>query len=347
MGAGEKASCSVGNSCRERIPGYVLLPLKLMYANKVGRSRQRRPLCPMQMGRLAAASLRAQLLKMSALSGKKYQDPMSVKEIEGFVKFHGINMQDFDPVDVSQYPTFNAFFSRKLVERAGVALSLRRLQAPGARPIDSPEDASVITSPADARVVAFATVDDATRLWIKGKSFSIRELVGSEELASQFERPGVLISRLAPQDYHRFHFAVGGTILSMTPIEGTLYTVNPIAVNSDVDVFTENRRVITVLETERWGKVIAVTVGATMVGSIVHTVTTGAPSVFTCVTPDAGGTVKKGDEHGFFQFGGSTVIYLFQKGVLLPDSDLSAASSKPIEMYIRMGERVGTMQPPQ
>lgn len=152
----------------------------------------------------------------------------------------------------------------------------------------------------------YESVDEATRFWIKGRRFSVAGLLADaspeRELSAPYARGTLAIFRLAPQDYHRFHAPLGGSVVSITPVPGELFTVNPIAIHSEfVDVFTENKRSILWLDTPEFGRVAFVAVGATLVGSIVWTV-------------GPGDAVAKGQELGYFAFGGSTCI------LLLPDA---------------------------
>jgi phosphatidylserine decarboxylase len=177
-------------------------------------------------------------------------------------------------------------------------------------------------------------------------------LLGGDDLASAFQGGSIAVFRLAPQDYHRYHFPINGVLLETHVIDGPLYTVNPIAVNK-VDVFTVNQRTVSILDSPEFGKVPCLTlhskldigfiltllqvafvcVGATLVGSIVHTHQLQQP--FT-----------KGDEFGFFQFGGSTTILLFQSGRIEYDADLLQHSGSSVEVLLKMGERVGRALPP-
>ena len=172
------------------------------------------------------------------------------------------------------------------------------------RPISDLDDDSVLVSPADCRLNVFNSITDATKLWIKGKQFSVDELFGSEAAETRakygpmFLGGSLVIARLAPQDYHRWHFPVSGKLSARVPVDGCLYTVNPIAIKKELDVYTENKRMLHFVETKDFGTVCMVAVGATVVGSI-H------------ITAEDGATVKKGDEHGYFAFGGSTVLLLF------------------------------------
>ncbi|KAK3222480.1 hypothetical protein Dsin_009505 [Dipteronia sinensis] len=134
---------------------------------------------------------------------------------------------------------------------------------------------------------------------------------------------------LAPQDYHRFHLPVSGTIENFVDIPGSLYTVNPVAVNSKYcNVFTENKRVISIISTAHFGKVAFVAIGATMVGSITF-------------SKKEGDVVKKGDEFGYFSFGGSTVICIFEKDAIHIDEDLLVNSARSLETLVSVGMRLG------
>lgn len=91
---------------------------------------------------------------------------------------------------------------------------------PTARPIAEPENAKVVSSPADCRLSAFPTIDLATKYWIKGYGFTLARLLGSEDLAKSFDGGSIVIARLAPQDYHRWHSPIDGTVKSVTEIPG-------------------------------------------------------------------------------------------------------------------------------
>ncbi|KAK4401911.1 Phosphatidylserine decarboxylase proenzyme 2 [Sesamum angolense] len=181
---------------------------------------------------------------------------------------------------------------------------------------------------ADSRLTAFETASDAMRFWIKGRKFSIRGLLGTEVSSSAFIDGSLVIFRLAPQDYHRFHVPVSGTIEKFVDIPGCLYTVNPIAVNSKYcNVFTENKRVVSLISTKEFGKVAFVAIGATMVGSITF-------------SKKEGDYVKKGDEFGYFSFGGSTVICVFEKDTIKIDDDLLENSSRSLETLVSVGMKL-------
>ncbi|KAJ9101667.1 hypothetical protein QFC20_005200 [Naganishia adeliensis] len=119
-----------------------------------------------------------------------------------------------------------------------------------ARPIDAQDDPRTVVSPADCRMTVFENVDQARKFWIKGRQFSIPELLGHDERFEALQKDAgcmLCIARLAPQDYHRFHSPVDGVVQYVKDIDGELYTVNPQAVNEDLNVFTKNRRSVMLL----------------------------------------------------------------------------------------------------
>jgi len=229
--------------------------------------------------------------------------------------------------DPSEYKTFNEFFYRQL--------------KPEARPIAEPNDAKVLTSPADCRLMVFPEMLDATKLWVKGEHFTIENLLGPRaDLAPKFVSGAMVICRLAPQDYHRWHWPCNGKVKQITKIDGALLTVNPIAINKNVDVYTANKRNVIEIETECFGTIVMIAVGATMVGTIkllCEPVKQGDVEVFE--------THKKGDQQGYFAFGGSTVIVLFERGSVRFDDDLVKNSKKPLETLVKVNTKIGKAQP--
>lgn len=117
-------------------------------------------------------------------------------------------------------------------------------------------------------LVSHVASDAAPLCQPQGRNFSVAGMLGNHADAAQFAGGSLAIFRLAPQDYHRFHWPVSGTVASITDIPGRLYTVNPIAVNSKVNVFGENKRAVVMIDTEAFGRVAFVAIGATVVGTI-------------------------------------------------------------------------------
>ncbi len=246
---------------------------------------------------------------LSIKQGRKYDDPASKQEIQKFIDFHQLDMSEVR-LPIEEFKNFNEFFYRAL--------------KPDARPCSAPNNPGIIVSPADCRSVVFNRVDTATKIWIKGREFSIRRLLGdiSAEEASRFENGALGIFRLAPQDYHRFHIPVDGVLGRPTLIAGEYYTVNPMAIRSALDVYGENVRVVVPIESETHGRVMVVCVGAMMVGS-------------TVITRKEGEAVKRAEELGYFKFGGSTIVLLFEEGKIKFDDDLAENSSGALETLVR------------
>jgi len=287
---------------QEFIPQLIKTSIQLMYRHGAGQKLTE------------LHKIRKLLKAMSVKEGKHMDTPESKKQIPEFIKQHKLNVAEMEK-QVSEFHTFNEFFYRKL--------------KPSARPINSHDDPTICVSPADCRMMVFPTISQATSIWIKGDHFTIEHFLQDKELASHYDDGSLVIARLAPQDYHRFHIPVTGEIIKSTPIDGTLFTVNPFAIREKhINVYTENKRIVNVIQTEPFGQVVSVSVGATMVGSI-------------NLTANVGAKVVKGDEHGYFAFGGSTVVLLFEKGKIEFDSDLLKNSSMPMETLIRIGDRIG------
>uniref|UniRef100_A0A0E0JTW7 phosphatidylserine decarboxylase n=1 Tax=Oryza punctata TaxID=4537 RepID=A0A0E0JTW7_ORYPU len=270
----------------EVIDGKIVLSMRALYQSKVGLT-------------LIDTGVKDLLKNLSEKQGKKMSSPESAKDIPKFLELFKdqINLDEVkDPLE--SFKTFNEFFIRQL--------------KPGARPIACYEQDTIATCAADSRLMTFSSVDESTRLWIKGRKFSIEGLLGKDVHSDALCNGSLVVFRLAPQDYHRFHVPVSGTLEKFVEIPGCLYTVNPIAVNSKYcNVFTENKRVVSIISTSEFGKVAFVAIGATMVGSIEF-------------LKEEGDYVHKGDEDAI-QF----------------DADLLANSARSLETLVSVGMRLG------
>ncbi|CEL58331.1 phosphatidylserine decarboxylase [Rhizoctonia solani AG-1 IB] len=244
------------------------------------------------------------------------QDPAVVQpHIQSFVETYEIDTSQLLQPDLNAYKTFNQFFARRL--------------KPGARPIDAPQDPAVITSVADCRLTVWNNVATATKVWVKGKHFSIHELLGDAKLAEDKfgTNPSLAIFRLAPADYHRFHSPCAGAFSTPTSHGSKYYTVNPQAVNTELDVFTANRRDVRIIESNVPSvsglatPVGFVAIGALLVGSIGWT------------DRSEGHRAEKGDDVGWFQYGRSTVIIVFPGDRIKWDEDLVGANCTPHYSY--------------
>ncbi|XVE93074.1 hypothetical protein REPUB_Repub01dG0158800 [Reevesia pubescens] len=287
----------------ELIDAKIVLSMRAIYQSKIG------------LG-LMDKGAKEILQSISERQGRQMNSVESAKDILKFVEFFKdqINMGEVK-YPLQHFKTFNDFFVREL--------------KPGARPIACVERDDVAVCAADCRLMAFKSVQDSLRFWIKGRKFSIQGLLGKEICSNAFIDGTLVIFRLAPQDYHRFHFPVSGIIEQFVNIPGCLYTVNPIAVNSKYcNVFTENKRVVSIISTAEFGKVAFIAIGATMVGSINF-------------VKKEGDIVKKGDEFGYFSFGGSTVICVFEKDAIEIDDDLLVNSGRSLETLVCVGMTLG------
>ncbi len=267
------------------------------------------------LGRL---SLHA-LVKRAAFSrwyGRRMDRSGSRARIAPFIRSYRVNAEEFADQPGS-YGTFNEFFYRKL--------------KPGARPID-PDPAAVVF-PADGRHLGFTEISRLEGIFVKGAVFDLRRLLGDDELAGRFQDGAMVLSRLCPVDYHRFHFPVGGTPGAPRLIAGPLYSVNPIALRRNIHIFSENKRAVTRIESAEFGLVLMLEIGATCVGSFEYTFTPGEP-------------VAKGAEKGYFKFGGSSTITLFERGRIRLDDDLADCSKRGVELYARMGDHLGRLARP-
>jgi phosphatidylserine decarboxylase len=163
---------------------------------------------------------------------------------------------------------------------------------------------------------------------VKGAKFTVEEMLGDADLAARLSGGSMLISRLCPVDYHRFHFPVAGIPSEARLIKGSLYSVNPIALRQNILYLVRNKRFVTLVESAIFGTVAMIEVGATNVGSIVESFVPGRP-------------VLKGEEKGLFSFGGSCVITLFARSRVVFDADIVGQSATCTETYARMGDRLG------
>ena len=248
----------------------------------------------------------------SHLYGAFQKSVFSRFKVQPFIKAFHIDTSEFlQPV--SSFTSFNDFFIRRL--------------KPTARPMASGDHVAVL--PADARYLVFPDIQKADGFWVKEKKFSLKALLGDEGLAARYEKGAMVIARLCPIDYHRFHFPCECTPTDAKLINGPLFSVNPMALKRNIEILSENKRMITQLKTPKFGQILYIDVGATYVGSIIQTYT--ARKVY-----------EKGAEKGYFSFGGSCLILLFEPGVIVFDADLIEASLKKMEVRGLLGQSLGT-----
>lgn len=243
--------------------------------------------------------------------GKKMDKPESVKKIPSFIEQADINIAEAKK-RVEEFKSFNDFFYRELKE--------------GARTVDYREN--VLASPADGKILAFENLDREKEFYIKGDKFTLEEFFADKELANKYKNGVFMIIRLAPIDYHRFHFPVDGEISESKLIDGVYYSVSTHAIKKNFRILCENKREYSILKTEKFGDIAMFEVGATMVGGIKQSYKSNS-------------YVKKGEEKGYFYFGGSTCVLVFERGKVKIDEDLLENTKKGIETKVYMGEKIG------
>ena len=246
---------------------------------------------------------------VTELYGRYMHSHWSASKIKPFIRDYQIDTSRFV---MDHFNSFNAFFIRKL--------------KPEAQKIDTGK--RIVISPVDGKCLAYADIDTASFI-VKGIRFNIRSFLRNDSLARLFHGGSLLLFRLAPTDYHRYHFPLSGKIATVRKIDGYYYSVNPIAIKKDIWIFFENKRQYQIIHSKLFGNVVMSEIGATMVGSMVQT--------------HQGTQAVKGEEDGYFQFGGSSVILLFERGKINIDTDLLKNTKSHLETSVKMGEHVATL----
>jgi len=248
----------------------------------------------------------------SRIFGYYCDTAMSKSKIDKFVDQFKIDMNLFE-IPEKGYRNFNEFFYRKLKKD--------KLQIAS--------DENDLISPCDGRVLAYEGIDINMLIQIKGITYSLAELIGNDAINSNYAQGSCLIVRLSPANYHRFHFVDHGNCGRTTKIKGFYYSVNPASIQRINKLFCSNQREWSVLNSKNFGEILYVEVGATFVGSIIQT-----------YHPHQ--EVTKGEEKGYFKFGGSTVIIFLRKDSVKIDQDILEQTKKGMECRVSMGERIGS-----
>lgn len=239
---------------------------------------------------------------VSNIYASKNAKKSSIKKIPAFIKEHNIDMSDFED---REYKSFTDFFTRKIRY--------------GKRPVDMTPGALI--SPADSKLLVYEIEKD-TVMRIKGRTYTADEILADSENAKEFAGGYALVFRLTVDDYHRFCYPDKGCLISKRFIKGKLHTVSPVSKNHKI--YMENTRLVNLLKTEKFGTIAYIEVGAMLIGRIVDNGT----DVF-----------EKGQEKGYFEPGGSTVILLVKNVEI--DKDIMEQSASGIETKVRYGERIG------
>ena len=235
-------------------------------------------------------------------------------KIAATIRELALDMADYE-TPPGGYANFNDFFTRRL--------------KPGRRPVDP--NPAVVASPADCRLLVYERLSQATCFPVKGVSFTLPELLGpgpdAAAEAARLVNGVLLVCRLCPADYHRFHYPAAGRTAAAWAVPGAYESVNPFALAAGARPFSGNARQVSILDTAAAGRLAFIEVGAFGVGRIVQTHTAES--------------FAKMDEKGFFAFGGSTLVLVFPHGMFQPDADLCRNSAQGLETLIRAGETLG------
>jgi phosphatidylserine decarboxylase len=247
---------------------------------------------------------------ISNLYGRTVKSRRSISQIDKFIKHYKINTSEIKR-PLSSFRSFNDFFVRELKENA--------------RPIDT--NPNHLISPADSRLFVF-DLSKQPELPVKGYWYKLNDLIKDKKIAKEFSDGWCFVYRLAPADYHRFCYIDNGTQEKVRRIRGVLNSVHPIALSEVKSLMSKNYRELTILDTENFGRVAHLEVGALFVGKVIQ-------------INRYSHSFKRGEEKGWFEFGGSTIIQIFKRGAIIPDPDIIENSLKRIETLVKMGEKTG------
>tara|TARA_Y100000768_G_C23989753_1_gene691478 strand:- start:1507 stop:2424 length:918 start_codon:yes stop_codon:yes gene_type:complete len=254
---------------------------------------------------------------LSRLYGSSQDTISSGKKVPKFIKKFNIKIDDYlpgslehEPIEKS-YKTFNEFFIRKF--KAGL------------RPFPSELDS--MGAFAEARYFGHEAISESTTIPVKGKFLSAAQLLGNVKNAEVFEGGPLLLARLCPVDYHRYHYCDSGKTLEAYRVKGDFHSVNPLALKLKQNIFIKNERRISIIQTENFGKLAYIEVGATMVGKIIQ-------------SADESQRFERGQEKGYFLFGGSTVIVLGEPNAWKPSADILVNTKNSLETYVHLGDAI-------
>ncbi|WP_294579446.1 phosphatidylserine decarboxylase [uncultured Thomasclavelia sp.] len=242
---------------------------------------------------------------ISDLGGFYMNSWLSKHQIKSFIQHNNIDMSQFEK---QEYRSYNDFFTRKI--------------KPGKRPFST--DDNVLISPCDAKLSCYS-IDQNCRVEIKDTSYSLSEILNDENLAQEYLNGYWLVFRLTVDDYHRYSYIDDGKIIKEEFIKGRFHTVNPIA-NDYFPIYKQNTRSYTIIETKNFGQIVQMEVGAMMVGRIVNY---------------AKKICHRGEEKGYFEFGGSTVIILLKENQVVIDEDIIKNTINNRETVVKLGETIG------
>ena len=243
---------------------------------------------------------------VSRLMGRLLDTKFSANIVPFFIKRTGIDMSDYPEKD---YLSFNDFFTRNIL--------------PGKRPIDP--DVNTLISPCDCMACVYR-LSEHSNFTVKHTEYTLKSLLRSKKLAKRFEGGYLFLLRLTVSDYHRYCYAATGTQTRNIHIDGLFHTVDVVA-NDYLPIYKENTREYTLLRTEEFGDILQMEVGALLVGRIKN-------HKEQC-------HAERGEEKGYFEYGGSTIIVITEPGSVTPRPDLIENTKKDLETKVLMGQKLG------
>lgn len=244
---------------------------------------------------------------VSDICGKFLSTRLSRRIIPSFVKKNHIDLGIYEK---QEFDSYNAFFTRKIKAEQ--------------RPIN--EQKNILISPSDGKVTAYP-ITQKGRFWIKHTQYSAAQLLKDERLAERYMDGWIYVIRLTVDDYHRYCYVADGRKSRQRKIRGVLHTVNPVA-NDYYPIYKMNSREYCLLKTKELGTILLMEVGALMVGKINN-------------HEEDSAQVKRGDEKGMFEFGGSTIVVMTEPGMAEPDKDIIHNTKAQAETLVKMGEPIG------
>lgn len=244
---------------------------------------------------------------VSDICGKFLSTRLSRRIIPSFVKKNHIDLGIYEK---QEFDSYNAFFTRKIKAEQ--------------RPIN--EQKNILISPSDGKVTAYP-ITQKGRFWIKHTQYSAAQLLKDERLAERYMGGWIYVIRLTVDDYHRYCYVADGRKSRQRKIRGVLHTVNPVA-NDYYPIYKMNSREYCLLKTKEFGTILLMEVGALMVGKINN-------------HEEDSAQVKRGDEKGMFEFGGSTIVVMTEPGMTKPDKDIIQNTKVQAETLVKMGEPIG------
>lgn len=244
---------------------------------------------------------------VSDICGKFLSTRLSRRIIPSFVKKNHIDLGIYEK---QEFDSYNAFFTRKIKAEQ--------------RPIN--EQKNILISPSDGKVTAYP-ITQKGRFWIKHTQYTAAQLLKDERLAERYMGGWIYVIRLTVDDYHRYCYVADGRKSRQRKIRGVLHTVNPVA-NDYYPIYKMNSREYCLLKTKELGTILLMEVGALMVGKISN-------------HEEDSAQVKRGDEKGMFEFGGSTIVVMTEPGMAEPDKDIIQNTKAQAETLVKMGEPIG------